>query len=131
MFSRIKMEEFMESEHSDVFRVELFTKNIVLGSSGTNSMHMRVKRLQFFFSFLFLFWNIVCSLQWKLSIWNIVMKSNASCNEFKSNKVICRMCLVQRKIRQGRRKNKTKKKMVEADMEIASLNKKKTVVRVG
>ena len=59
------------------------------------------------------------------------MKSNASCNEFKSNKVICRMCLVQRKIRQGRRKNKTKKKMVEADMEIASLNKKKTVVRVG
>ena len=40
------------------------------------------------------------------------------------------MCLVQRKIRQGE-KNKTKKKMVEADMEIAALNKQKTVVRVG
>ena len=29
------------------------------------------------------------------------------------------------------KKNKTKKKMVEADMEIAKLNKQKTVVRVG
>ena len=29
------------------------------------------------------------------------------------------------------RKNKTKKKMVEADMEIATLNKQKTAVRVG
>ena len=41
------------------------------------------------------------------------------------------MCFVQRKIRQGRKKNKTKKKIVEADMEIATLNKQKTVVRVG
>ena len=33
----------MESEHSDIFRVELVAKNIVLGSSGTQFMHMRVK----------------------------------------------------------------------------------------
>ena len=33
MFSGIKMEEFMESEHSGIFRVELVTKNVpkVLG----------------------------------------------------------------------------------------------------
>ena len=43
MFSGIKMEEFMESEHSGIFRVELVTKNVVLGSSGTHFMHMRVK----------------------------------------------------------------------------------------
>ena len=45
------------------------------------------------------------------------------------------MCLVLRKIRQGKwkkkKKKKTKKKMVEADMEIATLNKQKTVVWVG
>ena len=29
------------------------------------------------------------------------------------------------------KKNKTKKKIVEVDMEIATLNKQKTVVRVG
>ena len=33
----------MESEHSGIFRVELVTKNVVLGSSGTHFMHMRVK----------------------------------------------------------------------------------------
>ena len=43
MFSGIKMEEFMESEHSGIFRVELVTKNVVLGSSGTHFMHMKVK----------------------------------------------------------------------------------------
>ena len=36
------MEEFMESEHSGIFRVELVTKNVVLGSWGTHFMHMRV-----------------------------------------------------------------------------------------
>ena len=35
MFSGIKMEEFTESEHSGIFRVELVTKNVVLGSLGT------------------------------------------------------------------------------------------------
>ena len=37
----------MESEHSDIFRVELVTKNLVLGFSGTHFMHMRVKRYIF------------------------------------------------------------------------------------
>ena len=40
------------------------------------------------------------------------------------------MCLVQRKIRQTKEKNQ-KKKMVGAVMEIATLNKQKTVVRVS
>ena len=34
--------EFMESEHSSIFRVELVTKKIVLGSSGTHFMHMHL-----------------------------------------------------------------------------------------
>ena len=59
------------------------------------------------------------------------MKSNAYCNEFESNKVNFRMCLVQWKIRQGRWQNNTKKEMWKTDMEIAALNKQKTVVRVG
>ena len=63
------------------------------------------------------------------------MKSNAYCNEFESNKVNSRTCLVQRKIRQWTRKVKKKtilrKKIWKADMEIAALNKQKTVVRVG
>ena len=59
------------------------------------------------------------------------MKLNAYCNEFESNKVNFRMCLAQRKIRQGQKKKKnTKKKIWEADMEIAGLNKQKTVARV-
>ena len=37
------MEEFMESEHYGIFRVELVTKNVVIGSLGTHFMHMRVK----------------------------------------------------------------------------------------
>ena len=37
------MEKFMESEDSGIFRVELATKNVVLGSSGTDYMHMRVQ----------------------------------------------------------------------------------------
>ena len=59
------------------------------------------------------------------------MKSNVYCTEFESNKVNFRMSFVQRKVRQGRWKNNTKKTMVEADMEIAALNKERTVVRVG
>ena len=43
MFSSIKMEEYMESELSGIFRVKLVTKNIVRGSQGTQFMHMRVK----------------------------------------------------------------------------------------
>ena len=58
------------------------------------------------------------------------MKLNTYCNEFESNKVNFRICLAQRKIRQGQKKN-TKKKIWEADMEIAGLNKQKTVARVG
>ena len=46
------------------------------------------------------------------------------------------MCLVQRKIRQGKWKKqneekKADKKQKEANMEIATLNKPKTVVSVG
>ena len=37
------MEEYMESELSDSFRVKLVTKNIVRGSPGTQFMHMMVK----------------------------------------------------------------------------------------
>ena len=33
----------MESEHYDIFQVELATKIVVLGSWGTYFMHMRVK----------------------------------------------------------------------------------------
>ena len=40
----------MESEHSGIFRVEMVTKNVVLGSSGTHFKHMRVKE---FFKGLF------------------------------------------------------------------------------
>ena len=43
MFSSIKMEEYMESELSGIFRVKLVTKNIERGSPGTQFMHMRVK----------------------------------------------------------------------------------------
>ena len=43
MFSGIKMEEFMEFEHSGIFRVELVTKNVVLGFLWTHFMHMRVR----------------------------------------------------------------------------------------
>ena len=43
MFSRIKMEEYMESELSGIFPVKLVTKNIVRGSPGTQFTHMRVK----------------------------------------------------------------------------------------
>ena len=43
MFSGMKTEDFMESEHSGIFWVELVTKNVVLGFLGTHLMHMRVK----------------------------------------------------------------------------------------
>ena len=42
MFSGIKMEEFMESEHSGIFRVELVNKNVAIGLSGTHFMHLSV-----------------------------------------------------------------------------------------
>ena len=42
MFSGIKMEEFMESDHSGIFRIELVTKNVVLGLLGTHFMYMEV-----------------------------------------------------------------------------------------
>ena len=38
------MEAYMESELSGIFRVKLVTKNIERGSSGTQFMHMRVKK---------------------------------------------------------------------------------------
>ena len=44
MFSGITMEEFVESEHSGIFRVELVTKSVVLASSGTRFMHMTANR---------------------------------------------------------------------------------------
>ena len=43
MFPGMKMKELMESEHSGIFRVEMVIKNVVLGSSGTHFIHMRVK----------------------------------------------------------------------------------------
>ena len=43
MFSGMKMEEFMEYEHSSIFREDLVTENVVPRSSGTHFMHMRVK----------------------------------------------------------------------------------------
>ena len=42
MFSSIKMEEYIESELSGIFRVKPVTKNIVRGSLGTHFMHMKV-----------------------------------------------------------------------------------------
>ena len=45
MFSGIKKDELMESEHSGIFQVELVTKIVVLGSSRTYFMHMRVNEL--------------------------------------------------------------------------------------
>ena len=38
----IKIEEYMESELSGIFRVKLVAKNIVLGSAGTSFMHVTV-----------------------------------------------------------------------------------------
>ena len=43
VFSSIKMEEYMEPELSGIFWVKMVVKNIVLGSPGTHSMHMKVK----------------------------------------------------------------------------------------
>ena len=60
----------------------------------------------------------------EILLWNrmlVVMNSN------QTRLLNCRMCFVHRKIRQGRWQNK----MAEADMEIATKNKQKAVVRVG
>ena len=35
-------DEFMESKHSGIFRVEMVTKSVVLGSPGIHFMHMAV-----------------------------------------------------------------------------------------
>ena len=43
MFSSIKMEEYMESGLSGIFRVKTVTKNIVRGSPGTHFLHTKVK----------------------------------------------------------------------------------------
>ena len=50
MFSSIVMEEYMESELSGIFLVKLVAKNILLGSSETHFMHVRVNH--YFFSFI-------------------------------------------------------------------------------
>ena len=72
--------------------------------------NMFFKRLQFFL-FISLFVLKSClQLIVKLSVWNILVKSNAGCNEFESNKVDCRMCLVQKKIRQGSWKKQNEEK---------------------
>ena len=63
-----------------------------------------------FFSFLFFVLKRCLKFIVKISVWNIAVKSNPSSNEFESDKVDCRMCLVQRKIRQGRLKKQGRKK---------------------
>ena len=46
MFSGMNLEEFMKSEHSGIFQVELVTKNV---------MHMKVKYQIFFTEFKYIF----------------------------------------------------------------------------
>ena len=45
MFSGIKMEEYMEPEHSDIFLAKMVAKNILLGSPRTHFMNMRVNSI--------------------------------------------------------------------------------------
>ena len=45
MFPSIKMEGYMEPELSIIVWVKMVTKNIVLGSTGTHFMHMRVNNV--------------------------------------------------------------------------------------
>ena len=52
MFSSIKMEEYIESELSGIFRVKLVTKNIERGSPGTQFMHTRVKEVKIIILYL-------------------------------------------------------------------------------
>ena len=40
MFSGMKMEKFIESEHSGIFPIELVTKNVVPQSLGIHFMHI-------------------------------------------------------------------------------------------
>ena len=42
MFSSMEMEEYMESELSDIFLVKLVAKSIMLGSMKSNFIHMGV-----------------------------------------------------------------------------------------
>ena len=49
MFSTLKTEEYMEHGLSGIFWVKMAAQNIVLGSPGTNFMHVRVKFKCFFF----------------------------------------------------------------------------------
>ena len=55
MFSGMNVEEFMKSEHSGIFRVELVTKNVMPASSGTHFMLMKVKYQIFFTEFKYIF----------------------------------------------------------------------------
>ena len=57
------------------------------------------------------------------------MKWTAGCNEFEPNKVVNlqNVSSAEENKRRKVKKNKTKKKMVETDMEIATLNEQKTV----
>ena len=48
MFPSMKMEEYMEFELFGIFRVKLVATNTVLGSPGTDFMHMRVNTLLLF-----------------------------------------------------------------------------------
>ena len=61
------------------------------------------------------------------------MKSNAVCNEFESSKVanLYNVSRAEENKTKKVKKTKRRKKMVETDMEVATLNKEKTVVRVG
>ena len=45
----MKMEEYMKSELSDIFRLKLVAKNIVRRSSGTHFMHIRSKTGTYYF----------------------------------------------------------------------------------
>ena len=45
MFSSMKMNEYMESELSGIFKVRLVVKNMVLRSPGTHFMHFRVDKI--------------------------------------------------------------------------------------
>ena len=44
-FSFMKMEEYMESEFSGILQVKLIVKNMILGSSCTDFIYMKVKMI--------------------------------------------------------------------------------------
>ena len=73
MFSSIKMEEYMESELSGIFRVKLVTKNVVRGSQGTQFMHMRVKKCHFRMKMYF---SLVIELSFNFTKWLLISSYN-------------------------------------------------------